>query len=137
MGQLFARKPIEDLQPPRDDQASLVRVLGAGDLVMLAIGAVIGAGIFGAIGTFPLTATHARSPRRPPRLRPGDTVGLVEPIIVRPLLEEPGYYETIAGHYRRRAVALLGYPTIPALVRTFSAKEAAVAAVVTNDARMT
>lgn len=65
------------------------------------------------------------------------TVGLVEPIIVRPLLDEPGYYETIAGHYRRRAVALLGYPTIPALVRTFSAKEAAVAAVVTNDARMT
>jgi APA family basic amino acid/polyamine antiporter len=30
---------------------SLKRVLGAGDLVMLAIGAVIGAGIFGAIGT--------------------------------------------------------------------------------------
>ena len=29
----------------------LKRVLGAGDLVMLAIGAVIGAGIFGAIGT--------------------------------------------------------------------------------------
>jgi APA family basic amino acid/polyamine antiporter len=51
MGQLFARKPIEDLQPPRDDQAALARVLGAGDLVMLAIGAVIGAGIFGAIGT--------------------------------------------------------------------------------------
>lgn len=30
---------------------SLRRVLGAGDLVLLAIGAVIGAGIFGAIGT--------------------------------------------------------------------------------------
>ena len=30
---------------------SLRRVLGAGDLIMLAIGAVIGAGIFGAIGT--------------------------------------------------------------------------------------
>ncbi|NOT27427.1 MAG: amino acid permease [Acidobacteria bacterium] len=51
MSQLFARKPIEDLQPPRDDETSLERVLGAGDLVMLAIGAVIGAGIFGAIGT--------------------------------------------------------------------------------------
>ena len=34
----------------RADEA-LKRVLGAGDLVMLAIGAVIGAGIFGAIGT--------------------------------------------------------------------------------------
>ena len=41
----------QDLQPPGDDAHSLKRVLGAGDLVMLAIGAVIGAGIFGAIGT--------------------------------------------------------------------------------------
>ena len=48
---IFARKPIEDLQPPGDDSHALKRVLGAGDLVMLAIGAVIGAGIFGAIGT--------------------------------------------------------------------------------------
>jgi APA family basic amino acid/polyamine antiporter len=47
---LFARKPIAALQPQEGPQ-SLKRVLGAGDLVMLAIGAVIGAGIFGAIGT--------------------------------------------------------------------------------------
>src|SRR5919106_283035 len=51
MSHLFARKPISELQPPTDDARSLKRVLGAGDLVMLAIGAVIGAGIFGAIGT--------------------------------------------------------------------------------------
>jgi basic amino acid/polyamine antiporter, APA family len=50
MSRLFARKPLADLQPP-DSPESLKRVLGAGDLVMLAIGAVIGAGIFGAIGT--------------------------------------------------------------------------------------
>ena len=50
MSQLFARKPLADLQPTEGAQ-SLKRVLGAGDLVMLAIGAVIGAGIFGAIGT--------------------------------------------------------------------------------------
>jgi basic amino acid/polyamine antiporter, APA family len=50
MSHLFARKPIADLQPV-DGAHSLKRVLGAGDLVMLAIGAVIGAGIFGAIGT--------------------------------------------------------------------------------------
>ncbi len=50
MTQLFARKPIADLQP-REGEQSLKRVLGAGDLIMLAIGAVIGAGIFGAIGT--------------------------------------------------------------------------------------
>jgi APA family basic amino acid/polyamine antiporter len=50
MTQLLARKPIAELQPP-DSPHSLKRVLGAGDLIMLAIGAVIGAGIFGAIGT--------------------------------------------------------------------------------------
>ena len=50
MSQLFARKPIADLQPIEGPE-SLKRVLGAGDLIMLAIGAVIGAGIFGAIGT--------------------------------------------------------------------------------------
>jgi len=51
MSHLFARKPIEDLQPDSTTAHSLKRVLGAGDLIMLAIGAVIGAGIFGAIGT--------------------------------------------------------------------------------------
>src|SRR5687767_15544723 len=50
MNQLFRRKPIADLIPDGGEH-SLKRVLGAGDLVMLAIGAVIGAGIFGAIGT--------------------------------------------------------------------------------------
>src|SRR4029078_11179448 len=49
MSQLFRRKPISELLP--ESGQSLKRVLGAGDLIMLAIGAVIGAGIFGAIGT--------------------------------------------------------------------------------------
>src|SRR6188472_1779266 len=52
MTQLFQRKPIADLLVDEADSSrSLKRVLGAGDLIMLAIGAVIGAGIFGAIGT--------------------------------------------------------------------------------------
>ena len=52
MRQLFQRKPIADLiVSEAETPHSLRRVLGAGDLVMLAIGAVIGAGIFGAIGT--------------------------------------------------------------------------------------
>src|SRR6187397_2275564 len=52
MNQLFQRKPIADLIVDEADTShSLKRVLGAGDLIMLAIGAVIGAGIFGAIGT--------------------------------------------------------------------------------------
>jgi APA family basic amino acid/polyamine antiporter len=51
VSQLFARKPIAELQPDATAPYALKRVLGAGDLIMLAIGAVIGAGIFGAIGT--------------------------------------------------------------------------------------
>ena len=48
---VFARKPIAELLASDQSAHSLKRVLGAGDLIMLAIGAVIGAGIFGAIGT--------------------------------------------------------------------------------------
>ena len=51
MSQVFRRKPIADLTAHDGPEQSLRRVLGAGDLIMLAIGAVIGAGIFGAIGT--------------------------------------------------------------------------------------
>jgi APA family basic amino acid/polyamine antiporter len=50
MRQLFRRKPIAELIP-EGGEYGLKRVMGAGDLIMLAIGAVIGAGIFGAIGT--------------------------------------------------------------------------------------
>lgn len=51
--QLFRRKPIASSEP---DEASasgtaLRRVMGPGDLIMLSIGAVIGAGIFSSIGT--------------------------------------------------------------------------------------
>ena len=48
MTQLFRRKPIAELV---DEATGLKRELGAGDLIMLAIGAVIGAGIFSSIGT--------------------------------------------------------------------------------------
>src|SRR5262245_59976721 len=51
MSQLFQRKPIAQLVEETDSVHGLKRSLGAGDLIMLAIGAVIGAGIFGAIGT--------------------------------------------------------------------------------------
>jgi len=51
MRQLFTRKPIADLIGDADAPGGLRRALGAGDLVLLSIGAVIGAGIFGAIGT--------------------------------------------------------------------------------------
>src|SRR5437773_6048016 len=51
MSQLFERKPIAALVAETDVAGGLKRTLGAGDLIVLAIGAVIGAGIFGAIGT--------------------------------------------------------------------------------------
>jgi basic amino acid/polyamine antiporter, APA family len=51
MSQLFQRKPIAALVKDTEGTDGLQRSLGAGDLIMLAIGAVIGAGIFGAIGT--------------------------------------------------------------------------------------
>src|SRR3989442_12577545 len=51
MSQLFRRKPISELLVEGESPYALKRALGAGDLVMLGIGAVIGAGIFGAIGT--------------------------------------------------------------------------------------
>ena len=51
MTSLFARKPIAELVAEGDHPNALKRALGAGDLIMLAIGAVIGAGIFSSIGT--------------------------------------------------------------------------------------
>ena len=51
MRSLLARKPIGELIAETENPAGLRRALGAGDLVMLAIGAVIGAGIFSSIGT--------------------------------------------------------------------------------------
>jgi APA family basic amino acid/polyamine antiporter len=60
MSQLFRRKPIADLLVEGDHPNALKRALGAGDLIMLAIGAVIGAGIFGAIGTAAAGQTDAQ-----------------------------------------------------------------------------
>jgi APA family basic amino acid/polyamine antiporter len=57
--QLFRRKPIAELLVGAEHPGGLRRVMGAGDLVMLAIGAVIGAGIFGAIGTAAAGQTDA------------------------------------------------------------------------------
>ena len=51
MKSLFSRKPISELLAEEGRPNSLKRELGAGDLIMLAIGAVIGAGIFSSIGT--------------------------------------------------------------------------------------
>jgi APA family basic amino acid/polyamine antiporter len=59
MPSLFSRKPIAELLSEGEHPNALKRALGAGDLVMLAIGAVIGAGIFGSIGTAAAGQTDA------------------------------------------------------------------------------
>src|SRR5438477_4178693 len=59
MPSLFSRKPIAELLVEGEHPNALKRELGAGDLIMLAIGAVIGAGIFGAIGTAAAGQTDA------------------------------------------------------------------------------
>ncbi len=51
MSQLFARKPIAELLAEGENPNGLRRELGVSDLVLLSIGAVIGAGIFSSIGT--------------------------------------------------------------------------------------
>src|SRR5215217_5133115 len=51
MATIFSRKPIAELIAEGENPSGLKRALGAGDLIMLAIGAVIGAGIFGSIGS--------------------------------------------------------------------------------------
>ncbi|HET7585971.1 MAG TPA: amino acid permease [Gemmatimonadaceae bacterium] len=51
MPSLFARKPIGALLAEEGHPNALKRSLGAGDLILLAIGAVVGAGIFSAVGT--------------------------------------------------------------------------------------
>lgn len=48
---IFRVKPAVALERESSHPGSLKRALGAGDLIMLAIGAVIGAGIFGSIGS--------------------------------------------------------------------------------------
>src|ERR1017187_7400801 len=50
MKTLFSRKPIAELMA-ESETSGLRRELGVGDLVMLSIGAVIGAGIFSTLGT--------------------------------------------------------------------------------------
>jgi len=51
MPSIFSRKAIGDLLAEGESSSGLRRTLGVGDLVMLSIGAVIGAGIFSTLGT--------------------------------------------------------------------------------------
>ena len=51
LGNLFRRKPLADLLTEAEGGIRLRRVLGPGSLVLLGVGAIIGAGIFATVGT--------------------------------------------------------------------------------------
>ncbi|QGZ61082.1 ParB/RepB/Spo0J family partition protein [Paraburkholderia acidisoli] len=61
------------------------------------------------------------------------TIGILDPIIVREV--EGDYFELIAGHYRVRAAAKIGWESIVARVRTLDNREAARMVVTSNTQR--
>ncbi len=44
-------------------------------------------------------------------------IGLLQPVVVRPLEDQPGHYELVMGERRWRATQAAGLSTIPAIVR--------------------
>ncbi|WP_010169407.1 nucleoid occlusion protein [Bacillus coahuilensis] len=58
------------------------------------------------------------------------THGIIQPIVVREM--EDGQYELIAGERRWRAVQLLEWETIPAIIKNLSDKETASVALIEN-----
>lgn len=61
-----------------------------------------------------------------------DTYGLAQPITVRPVGDR---YEIVAGERRFRAVTMLGWDTIPALVRTYDDDTASAVMLIENASR--
>jgi len=58
--------------------------------------------------------------------------GILQPILVRPLAEQPGRYEIIAGERRWRAAQQAQLPEVPIIVRELSNKEALEVGLVEN-----
>lgn len=58
--------------------------------------------------------------------------GIMQPILVRGLSDEPGQYEIIAGERRYRAAQLAGLKEVPVLVREVADENAAVMALIEN-----
>lgn len=61
-------------------------------------------------------------------------VGLIHPPVVRPI--ENGLYELISGERRYRALCLVGYKTIPVIVRQTNHSQSAQAALIENVQRV-
>ncbi|MCD0501559.1 ParB/RepB/Spo0J family partition protein [Bordetella petrii] len=60
------------------------------------------------------------------------TQGIMQPILVRALGDDPGHYEIIAGERRFRAAQLAGLKEVPVLVREVADENAAVMALIEN-----
>lgn len=60
------------------------------------------------------------------------TQGIMQPILVRALSDDPGHYEIIAGERRFRAAQLAGLKEVPVLVRDVADENAAVMALIEN-----
>ncbi len=58
--------------------------------------------------------------------------GIMQPILVRPLEDEPGQYEIIAGERRFRAARIAGLDAVPVLVRRVADEHAAAMALIEN-----
>lgn len=58
--------------------------------------------------------------------------GIVQPILVRPILDNPGKYEIVAGERRYRAAKIVGLTEVPVCVRSLSDTDALAVALVEN-----
>ena len=58
--------------------------------------------------------------------------GVMQPLLVRPLVGEKGQYEIIAGERRFRAAIIAGLSEVPVLIREVSDEQAAIMALIEN-----
>ncbi|MEG0385612.1 nucleoid occlusion protein [Solibacillus cecembensis] len=60
------------------------------------------------------------------------THGVIQPIVIRPISDQPGNYEIIAGERRFRAMKSLQWTDVPAIVRDLNDRETASIALIEN-----
>ncbi|ATP42312.1 nucleoid occlusion protein [Solibacillus sp. R5-41] len=60
------------------------------------------------------------------------THGVIQPIVIRPISDQPGNYEIIAGERRYRAMKSLQWTDVPAIVRNLNDRETASIALIEN-----
>lgn len=63
------------------------------------------------------------------------TLGMIQPIVVRPLAGHPDDYEIVAGERRWRAAQLAGMSTVPAIIRNLDEPRTALYSLAENIAR--